>query len=161
MLALKPLTQYATSGSVSASAITLVTPAQYKVLRLERELGNMPQIDLPIRHFFIKSPKPVTGGYAREMTIPQGVAAVGRVHKHPCITIVSKGDISVTMGEETVRIQAPYTFVCPAGTKRAAYAHEDTVFTTFHLTDETDTSAIEDELGTVTHEEYLLYLENQ
>jgi hypothetical protein len=152
---MKPLTDYANPRTMVVNGVMQITAAQHKVLRLEREIGKLPQCELPIRHHFIKSPLPVTGGYAREMTIPQGVALVGRVHKHPCINIVSKGDISVTTDDGVKRIQAPYTFVSAAGTKRAGYAHEETVWTTFHLTDETDTDKIEDALGTFTYEEYL------
>lgn len=137
----------------------VLSQEQHAVLRLEREIGKLPQVELPIRHFFLKSEVPVTGGYAREMTIFAGTALVGRVHKHPCINVISKGDISVTTDNGVKRIQAPYTFVSPAGTKRAGYAHTETIWTTIHLTDETDTEKIEDALGTVTHEEYLLYLE--
>lgn len=154
-----PLTNYANPRTIIPDKVLHITTEQLAVLRLEREIGKLPQVELPIRHFFIKSPQPVTGGYAREMTIIQGAALVGRVHKHPCINIISKGDISVTTDEGVKRIQAPYTFVSPAGTKRAGYAHEETLWTTLHLTDETDTDKIEDDLGTVTHEEYLLYLE--
>ena len=156
---MQPLTNYAYRGSVVAGAVTLVSSEQKAVLALERELGKMPQAELPLRHFFIKTPKSVTGGYARELTIPQGVALVGRVHKHPCINIVSQGEISVTTDQGVKRIKAPFTFVSPAGTKRAGYAHEETVWTTFHLTDETDVDKVEDELGTLTHEEFLQHTE--
>lgn len=153
------LTAYALGGTMIPNAILHITDEQKKVLKLEREIGKLPQADLPLRHFFIESPRTVTGGYARELTILKGVALVGRVHKHPCINIISKGDISVTTDDGLKRIQAPYTFVSPAGTKRAGYAHEETIWTTFHLTDETDIGKIEDDLGTVTHEDYLKYVE--
>lgn len=159
MISLKPLTNYADPCAIIPPCINQVSTEQRNVLRLERELGKMPQAELPLRHFFIKSPIPVTGGYARELTILKGVALVGRVHKHPCINIISKGDISVTTDQGVKRIQAPHTFVSPAGTKRAGYAHEETIWTTVHLTDETDVDKIEDDLGTVTHEEYLAYTE--
>lgn len=151
------LTPYAMKGTIVPDSIVQVTAEQKRVLDLEREIGKMPQADLPIRHFFIESPRTVNGGYAREMTIPEGVALVGRVHKHSCINIISKGDISVTTDDGVKRIQAPYTFISPGGTKRAGYAHAETIWTTFHLTDETDVDKIEDDLGTVTHQEYLKY----
>jgi len=125
------------------------------VVSLEREIGKLPQVDLPIEHFFIP------GVYARQMTIFEGTALVGRVHKHPCINIVSKGKITVTTDTGVRTIEAPYTFTSPAGTKRAGYAHEETIWTTVHLTDETDVDKIEDALGTVTYDEFLLYLEEQ
>jgi quercetin dioxygenase-like cupin family protein len=156
---MQPLTNYALKGTMVPAAIVQITTEQKRVLKLEREIGKLPQVELPIRHFFITSPLGVTGGYAREMTILKGAALVGRVHKHPCINIISKGDISVTTDDGLKRIKAPHTFVSPAGTKRAGYAHEETLWTTFHLTGETDVDKIEDELGTVTHQEYLEYVE--
>lgn len=125
------------------------------VVSLEREIGKLPQVELPVEHFFIPHV------YARQMTIFKDTALVGRVHKHPCINIVSKGKISVTTDTGVKTIEAPYTFTSPAGTKRAGFAHEETIWTTIHLTDETDVDKIEDALGTVTYEEFLLFSKEQ
>ena len=155
------MTPYALAGGSvaltnSATRRTIaLTDEQKNVLKLEHEIGQLPQVELPIRHFFIETPD--GRGYAREMTIPAGVALVGRVHKHPCINIVSKGDISVTTDNGVKRVKAPYIFTSPAGTKRAGYAHEETLWTTFHVTNETDVDKIEDALGTITIEEFLEY----
>jgi len=125
------------------------------VVSLECEIGKLPQVELPVEHFFIPHV------YARQMTIFKGAALVGRVHKYPCINIVSKGKISVTTDTGVKTIEAPYTFTSPAGTKRAGFAHEETIWTTIHLTDETDVEKIEDALGTITYEEFLLFSEEQ
>jgi hypothetical protein len=39
---------------------------------------------------------------------------------------------------------APYTFVSEVGTKRVVHALEETIWTTVHVTDETDLEKIED-----------------
>lgn len=42
------------------------------------------------------------------------------------------------------RLTGTCTMVSPPGTKRALFAHEDTVWTTVHVTDETDLKKIEE-----------------
>jgi hypothetical protein len=44
----------------------------------------------------------------------------------------------------SLQLDAPCTFVSEAGTKRAVYALEDTIWTTIHVTNETDLEKIED-----------------
>ena len=80
------------------------------------------------------------GVYCREFRLAKGHAVTGRVHKYPCINILFKGDITCAMGEwpEPRRLVAPYMFISGAGEKKALYAHEDSVFLTFHATEDTD-----------------------
>jgi hypothetical protein len=78
------------------------------------------------------------GVYAREITIPAGTALVGEIHLKDQINVVSKGVIKVATEEGVRVIEAPCTFVSPAGTKRAGFAMEDTVWTTFLATDKTE-----------------------
>lgn len=104
--------------------------------------------DLPVRHFF--SP----GVYARELFIPKGTLLTGKIHKYPQINIMSAGDISVLTEDGIKRVQAPFTIVSPAGTKRIAYAHEDTVWTTIHGTHETDVDKIEAAMIAQNDQEY-------
>lgn len=75
------------------------------------------------------------GVYAREIFIPKGTALVGEIHLKAQINVVSKGKIRVATEEGVKEIEAPCTFVSPAGTKRAGYVLEDTVWTTFLPTD--------------------------
>lgn len=109
---------------------------------------------LPLTHYF------ANGVYAREIFIPKDTLAIGRIHKYPQINIISKGDLSIVTDEGIERVQAPFTKVSPAGTKRAVYAHEDTVFTTIIATDETDIDKIEDHLTAASDEDYAAFLAN-
>ncbi len=114
-----------------------------KVLALQASMEALPaerQLDIGAmtRHYF------ADGAYAREMTIPAGVVVVGKIHKTAHICIVSKGVVDVLdESGEVRRIVAPATFVSPPGTKRAAFAVEETVWTVFHPTHETDLERIE------------------
>jgi len=120
--------------------------------RIEKLEGMMQaaegHIELSPVHYFAK------GLYAREIRIPKGTLLTGKIHKHEHLNIISQGEISVLTEHGPQRIKAPCTIVSQPGTKRVGYAHEDTVWTTIHATDETDVEKIDDELVVETYEQY-------
>ena len=85
------------------------------------------------------------GVYAREIHIPAGTALVGEIHLHDQINVVSQGKIRVATEEGVREIEAPCTFISPAGTKRAGFAITDTVWTVFRATDSVDQQEIRKE----------------
>jgi hypothetical protein len=95
---------------------------------------------MPLRHHFIP------GAYARELHIPAGTLASGKIHREPCFNILLLGTITLFTEEGRNTVTAPAFFRSEAGTKRVAYAHTDSVFMTVHATDETDLQAIERKL---------------
>lgn len=104
---------------------------------LEQSLGDRPSADIPVTHTF------APGIYIRQVTIPKNAMLTSMEHltEHPFI--ISKGRISVTSETEgSVTYEAPHHGITKPGTRRALYAHEDTVWTTFHITDLTDPIAI-------------------
>jgi hypothetical protein len=111
-----------------------------KLLNLETEMKKHEQVEIGIKHYF------APGCYAREMFVPQGVMLTGKIHRFGHLNIMSKG--KMTLVTETGRqvVEAPYTFISEPGAKRAFYAHEDSVWTTIHPTDETDLEKLENEL---------------
>jgi hypothetical protein len=110
------------------------------ILAVQREVAAAPQIQMDVIHHFSK------GLYARELHIPKGTILVGKTHRFENLNIISKGEISVYTDEGIRRISAPCTIVSPPGTKRVGYAHEDTVWTSIHATNETDVDVIEKEV---------------
>lgn len=127
-----------------------------KVNTLEDGIRTLPAVDMPVKHHFSQ------GLYARELHIPAGTVLTGKIHKHQNLNILSKGEISVFMEDGSVlTVKAPYTVVSPAGTRRAAFAHTDVVWTTIHATDETDVDKIEAAFICQTPAEYRLHLEAQ
>lgn len=128
-------------------------PMRDRVNAIEALMLDMPQVDMPPTHYF--SP----GVYAREITIPAGTVLTGKIHKYAQLNILSKGDISVLTEDGIKRVQAPFTIVSPAGTKRIAYAHEDCVWTTIHGTEETDLEKLEEHFIAQSDEEYLAFHE--
>ena len=70
----------------------------------------------------------------------------GKVHNFDHVSILSKGDVSVMTPDGISRIKAPATWISKAGTKRLIYVHEETVWTTVHVTNERDLKKIEAEV---------------
>jgi hypothetical protein len=125
-----------------------------KILHMEQEMKKLPdQIDLPLKHFF------APGVYAREIFLPKGSVVTGKIHKHAHLNIISRGKVSVVTEFGPMVIDAtvrPYTFTSQAGTKRALYVDEDAIWTTIHLTNETDLTKIEDEIIAPTYDDLAL-----
>lgn len=122
-----------------------------KLYELESQLLQRAQVDIPTEHLFAH------GVYSRQVTVPKGVTLTGAIHKYSHINVILKGDISVATEFGVQRIKAPAIFVAPAGSKRAGYAHEETVFINIHGTHETDVEKLEVELVT---NDYAAFLES-
>lgn len=110
--------------------------------------------ELSVFHHFSK------GIYARELHIPKGTVLVGKIHKHPNLNIISKGDISVLTDSGIQRLGLGTHLVSCAGIQRAGYAHEDTIWTTIHGTDETDLALIEAHFIAQNEAEYLAFCQS-
>lgn len=102
----------------------------------ERVLRSMPQVEMPVKHYF------GDGVYAREIFIPKNTILTGRIHKFNDLNIVHYGDIDVLSTNGFKRV-GPCTFTGKAGTKQIGYAYEDTLWTTFHATTETDLAVLD------------------
>lgn len=84
------------------------------------------------------------GVYAREMKMPKGSIVVGKIHRFKNLNIISQGAVSFFSIDGLMKVKAPFTFVGSPGAKRVIYAHEDTVWTVIHGTEETDIDKIEE-----------------
>lgn len=117
--------------------------------------GQFKEPEMPLRHIF------TDGAYARELTMPAGSVVIGKIHKHAHLNFITKGKVAVVteFGKEVYT--APYTFVSEPGTKRVVYILEDTVWTTVHVTPETDLEKIEDYVIAKSFEEYDEYIRSR
>jgi hypothetical protein len=120
----------------------IATKFRNSIDALETEMKKHPAVDITEKHHFSD------GIYAREIFIPAGTMLTGKIHKTDHLNIVSQGKITVATEAGNKTVAAPYSFVAKAGTKRAGYAHTDTVWTTIHATQETDLDLIEREVIT-------------
>ena len=117
-----------------------------KILEFESLLANLPRVqfgdqdDCPMRHSF------GNGIYMREIFIPKGKFGVGKLHKHDHPNVLMLGEVTVITEHCGVqRLRAPMSMISKAGTKRVLFAHEDSVWITFHnVGEERDLVKIED-----------------
>jgi quercetin dioxygenase-like cupin family protein len=121
----------------------------------ENLIRQLPTPDAPITEYFSE------GVYARELFIPKGAVLTGKIHKFTNLNIMISGEISVSTEDGMQRIKAPFVIVSPPGTKRVAYAHEDTRWITVHGTSETDVSKIEQHFVADTAAQYITFFESQ
>jgi hypothetical protein len=101
---------------------------------------QMPQVETVVTDHF------ADGLYARELFIPAGVCLVGALHKTNHIFTVSQGECYAVTHEGKEHIVAPYTGQTKPGMKRVIYAVTDTVWTTYHPTDETNPEKIAEQI---------------
>ena len=94
----------------------------------------------PLKHTF------VDGAYVREIFMPKGMLITSKIHKFKHPYFVLKGDVSVMTEDGPIRIKAPFSGITPVGTKRLLYIHEDTIWITVHVTEETDLKKIESKI---------------
>lgn len=141
--------ELAVEDAKSQLAKGTLNQAQQLLYELQVAVSNLPEVDMPLQHVF------APGACARTIFIPAGSYIVGKIHKHAHLNILSMGHVTVfTESGGAEDLMGPLTMVSPAGTKRAVRAHTDTVWTTVHLTNETDLAKIEDEVIAKTFEEY-------
>lgn len=120
-----------------------------KIFELEAILKTMPQAELKVIHHFSK------GVYARELHLPADATLIGEIHKFKNLNILSKGSMLVSTEDGVVKVEAPFTVVSPAGTKRAAHTLTECVWTTIHGTNEKDIDLIKNHFIAKSEEEWL------
>jgi hypothetical protein len=133
----------------SMKGLDLSTKGLAELYRRLKESPNV--LEIPVTHRFTPHL------YIREVCVPAGSGVLTYQHKTEHPFVVSKGKILVWTKEQgAVLIQAPFTGITKPGTCRLAVALEDTVWTTFHATDETDIPTLERWLGYTPEEAALL-----
>jgi hypothetical protein len=121
---------------------------QQKLDALQAELGQLPQEDLPVRNVF------AGGCYARELFIPKGTILIGKLHLSEHLNICSQGDLTFLTPDGPKRVRAPAMFAAPPGTKKMAYANEDTIWINVHPAIHEDPEMIVSALTLDTYAEY-------
>lgn len=133
----------------------VIPPMRSQIIEIEAAMKKLPQIEIPVRHFFSH------GIYAREITVPQGALITGVIHKQPQVNILSYGAMRVSIDEDIEEISASHTVVSAPGVKRIAYALTDCVWTTIVHTFLTDVAQIEKEFFAHSEAEYYDFVKSQ
>lgn len=119
------------------------------IQQLEAQILKMPQAEMPLEHFFAQ------GLYARQLTIPKHCVLTGKIHKFEHINILAKGEMTVVTDDGPRTIKAPYVMVSKPGTKRAGFAHEESVWITVHACEAKTEAEAEALLVTNDYDEWL------
>lgn len=112
-------------------------PTLQQIKRFQDEVGALPQIDVPVKHYF--SP----GQYTRECFIPAGSWVVGKMHRHQHPTFLLSGTVRINTDRGWEEITGPRIWISQPNAKRALETVTDCVFATVHL-NPTDTHDLEE-----------------
>ncbi len=114
---------------------------------LEGVLKQFDQLEMKTEHFFAH------GTYTRVLHLPKDTILTGKIHRHSCVNIISKGRIKVATDDGDFEICAPHVFVSGPGVKKAGYTLEDTIWINVHPWEgEEDLEQIEQKLIAPTYE---------
>lgn len=105
-----------------------------QIFALEKTLKEAPQSlersDIMLTHHFAE------GVYVRVMYLQKGTVLTGEIHRFECVTIMPSGHVRTVTTIQTENVVEVYKgfaiFSSPAGSKRAMFALEDTVWSTVH-----------------------------
>lgn len=125
---------------------------RYKIFQAEAIMRTQPQLELEVKHHFSK------GVYARELHIPANTTLTGEIHKFENLNILSQGSMLVSIEEGVIQVDAPFTVVSPAGTKRIAHTLTDCIWTTIHGTEERNVELIKQKFIAQSEIEYLEFV---
>lgn len=116
-----------------------------KIVRFEAALLDLPQVEIPLAHYF-------GGGlYLREGRVAAGTVFTGKIHKSEHFCILAEGEVTVADANgEAQRFVGPCVIHAMPGAKRAVVCHSDIVWINCHAnpTDERDLEKIESALVT-------------
>lgn len=107
-------------------------PENLTLDELEALMAQHPPADIHAVHRF------TPGLYIRECHIPAGTLVTSATHRTEHPFTISQGEIQVISPTERTTYRAPFTAITVPGTRRLLYAVTDTIWTTYHVTEETD-----------------------
>lgn len=111
-----------------------------RIEQLEALMNLEPEVMCPLKHNFSE------GVYVREITMPTNTYVLGHEHTTTHLNMISKGACvlaDIDTGE-IIDIVAPYTFESKAGVRKLLYIVEECVWSTVHVTEETNIDKLED-----------------
>lgn len=97
-----------------------------RIVKFEALIRDGEQVEIPVTQYFCN------GTYVREITIPAGIILTGKIHKHPCLSVVLTGKMEVITDQGPKLIVAPLVYESPAGVKRAGQCLEKCRWLTIH-----------------------------
>jgi hypothetical protein len=122
------------------------------LVNLQNDFKNHKQAELPLMHEF------TPGLYVRSILMPAGSWVIGKTHKTEHFNFVRTGLAWLMIDGKVSVVRGGDLFVSPAGCKKVLRIIEDMVWSTTHVTEETDLEKLE-EIHVYTDEEELKLFE--
>lgn len=127
--------------SLPNESLEISLPYKEKLAFHAKRLASVPQVECPLKHYFAPHV------YVREIFMPAGSIVIGKIHKTEHFNIIQKGRVTLANEDgSTKTLEGPCTFISKAGVQKALYIHEDTVWSTVHITENRDLESLEAEL---------------
>jgi hypothetical protein len=123
-----------------AETLSSADPENLTLDELEALMAQHPPADIHAVHRF------TPGLYIRECHIPAGTLVTSATHRTEHPFTISQGEIQVISPHELTTYRAPHTGITLPGTRRLLYAVTDTIWTTYHVTEETDVLKIAEQI---------------
>lgn len=111
-----------------------------RIERLEASLLELPQLDIPVEHFF------APGVYMRQVRMPKDAFVIGHCHKTEHLNVVISGRATVMIDGVKHEIVGPCTFKSGVNVRKVLYIREPMIWATVHPTHETNLDRLEEEL---------------
>ena len=110
-----------------------------QVFQLEDVIKSVPEshVELEVKHHF------ASHMLLRELHIPAGVVAVGKVHRTKHLTIIASGTVRITTDDGIVEITGPEVFVSKPYAKKAVFALTDAVIMNPHPVEKCDVGFVD------------------
>jgi hypothetical protein len=109
------------------NAVTKRNPEfREQIKELERHMAAFDAAECPIEHYFAH------GTYTRLMHAKAGTLLTGKVHRHSCVNILTKGKLMIASDEGDYSVDAPNVFISGGDVRKAIYALEDSILINVH-----------------------------
>lgn len=118
-----------------------------KMDHFESRIAELPQVYLPLAHWFTDTQFAAIYLYTRQIFMPAGTIVTSRTHKIRHIFTISQGEFEVMNEKGYVeRIIAPHTGVTFEGTRRVIRIIQDTIWTASYVTDTKDIEKVAEQV---------------
>jgi len=87
------------------------------------------------------------GVYVRTVTMCADSMVLGAKHKTRHMNIISQGKVTFSVDGIMTTVKAPCMFESDAGVSKVLYNHDEVVWSTIHVTEETDIEKLESMLA--------------
>tara|TARA_E500000318_G_C3544688_1_gene206115 strand:+ start:434 stop:868 length:435 start_codon:yes stop_codon:yes gene_type:complete len=112
---------------------------------------------VPLKHSFADQI------YIRQMEMKKGTMVIGAIHNHRHVWFLLTGHLTISNNKDVQDYEAPCYVVSEAGTQRAIYANEDSIFVNIHKNPENieNIDELEKEIVSITKKDFNNYIKNK